>query len=248
MRRAGQLAARALAHVEPHLLPGTSTASVDERIREFLASEGARAATVGYRGYNHSSCISVNEVVCHGVPSVSKILASGDIVNIDVTAVVDGWHGDTSKTFFVGGEASASANAQRLVRVTRESLELGVRGCRPGGHVGDITAPIRKHLEEAGYAVVNHYAAHGVGLKFHQPPTIRHGSGRPGRGTPLRPGMFFTIEPMASEGTARTRTLGDGWTVVTADGRLSAQYEHTVGVNDDACEIFTRVPGVAEFI
>ena len=248
MRRAGQLAARALAHVEPHLLPGTSTASVDERIRAFLASEGARAATVGYRGYNHSSCISVNEVVCHGVPSASKILASGDIVNVDVTAVVDGWHGDTSKTFFVGGEASASADAQRLVRVTRESLELGVRGCRPGGHVGDITAPIRKHLEEAGYAVVNHYAAHGVGLKFHQPPTIRHGSGRPGRGTPLRPGMFFTIEPMASEGTARTRTLGDGWTVVTADGRLSAQFEHTVGVNDDACEIFTRVPGAAEFI
>ena len=154
MHKAGQLAARTLAHVEPHVLPGATTESLDDEIRHFIARNDAVAATLGYRGFAHSSCISVNEVVCHGVPSGNKTLRAGDIVNVDVTVIVDGWHGDTSKTFIVGGEEAASDNARKLVRVTREALEIGLAGCKPRGRMGDITYPLQKHIEAAGYSVV----------------------------------------------------------------------------------------------
>lgn len=248
MRKAGQLAARTLAHVEPHVVPGATTAALDDVIREFISRNDAVAATLGYRGFAHSSCVSVNEVVCHGVPSREKRLHPGDIVNVDVTIVVDGWHGDTSKTFIVGGEGAASANALKLVQTTREALRLGLAGCASGGRMGDVVYPIQKHLEAAGFSVVNAYTAHGIGRRFHAPPHIKHGGGLPGQGALLKPGMFFTVEPMANEGTDGTRVLRDGWTVVTADGKLSAQFEHTVGVGEHGCEVFTRVPGSDAFI
>jgi len=244
MRRAGRLAARALAHVEPHVVPGVDTGTLDDVVRAFLASRGARAATLGYRGYNHSSCISPNEVVCHGVPSSSVVLNAGDIVNVDVAVVTsEGWHGDVSRTLFVGGRAAANVAARRLVDTTRDALRLGLEACRPGARIGDVLEPIARRLRAEGYGVVDRYAAHGVGRRFHQPPTIRHGAGAVrNRGWRLRPGHFFTIEPMATEnGSVETATLSDGWTVVTADrASRSAQFEHTVGVGERACEIFTR--------
>ena len=247
MRATGALAARTLAHVEPHIQPGVTTAALDAIVRDFIADNGATAATLGYRGYKHSSCISVNEVVCHGVPSTEVTLNAGDIVNVDVTTVLDGWYGDTSKTFVVGGE-DASDEANRLVRVTREALKLGLEGCKAGARLGDVTEPIHEHLTRAGYGVVNQFSAHGIGRTFHAAPFIQHGKGRKGRGLLLKPGMFFTVEPMANQGVTATKTLRDGWTAVTKDGKLSAQFEHTVGVVEGGCEVFTRVPGTDAFI
>jgi methionyl aminopeptidase len=250
MRAAGSLAARTLAHVEPRVISGTTTAEIDRVAAAFVAENGAVAATVGYRGYKHSTCVSMNDVVCHGIPSEDVTLRDGDIVNVDVTVIVDGWHGDTSRTFIVGGEEKASEAAAQLVNVTRESLEIGVSRCGPGRRMGDVVVPIRRHLERHGYAVVNKYAAHGIGRKFHAPPHIRHGAGAEGRGVLLKPGMFFTIEPMANEKGVATRVLKDGWTVVTADGGLSAQFEHTVGVRSEedggGCEVFTRLDASAD--
>ena len=244
MRRAGRLAARALAHVEPHVVPGVDTGTLDDVVRAFLAASGARAATLGYRGYNHSSCISPNEVVCHGVPSASVVLNAGDIVNVDVAVVTsEGWHGDVSRTLFVGGRAAADAAARRLVDTTRDALRLGLEACRPGARISDVLEPIKRKLQEEGFGIVDRYAAHGLGRRFHQPPTIRHGShARRGAGFKLKPGHFFTIEPIATEGgSVATATLRDGWTVVTKDrASRSAQFEHTVGVGERACEIFTR--------
>ena len=248
MRETGALAARTLAHVEPHIQPGVTTAALDAIVRDFIADNGATAATLGYRGYKHSSCISVNEVVCHGVPSDKVTLKAGDIVNVDVTTVLNGWYGDTSKTFVVGGEEVASDEANRLVRTTREALRLGLSGCRAGARLGDVTEPIHEHLSRAGYGVVNQFRAHGIGRTFHAAPFIQHGKGRRGEGLLLKPGMFFTVEPMANEGAVATKTLKDGWTVVTKDGKLSAQFEHTVGVVEGGCEVFTRVPGSDAFI
>jgi methionyl aminopeptidase len=297
MRAAGAVAASALIHVAPSVRPGVSTAALDAIVASFIRSSAggrANAATVGYRGYAHASCVSVNDVVCHGVPSAAKILEEGDVVNVDVTVELDGWHGDTSRTFLVtrfggwdggsgdeGGEegggggddlrsdessearadaenssdprlrfasiASRFANATRLIRATKRALALGLRSCRAGARIGDVTGPIRASLESEGYGVVDSYAAHGIGRRFHQPPRILHGARRAGSGFELRRGMFFTIEPMANEGTKRTRgpLREDGWSVVTADGGLSAQFEHTVGVGfgaDGACEIFTAPP------
>jgi methionyl aminopeptidase len=244
MRRAGRLAARALAHVEPHVVPGVDTETLDDVVRAFLSSRGARAATLGYRGYNHSSCISPNEVVCHGVPSKNVVLNAGDIVNVDIAVVTsEGWHADVSKTFFVGGLESADANARRLVDATRDALTAGLDECRPGVKIGDVLEPIKRKLQEEGFGIVDRYAAHGLGKRFHQPPTIRHGrDARRGFGFKLKPGHFFTIEPIATEGgSVATATLRDGWTVVTKDrASRSAQFEHTVGVGERACEIFTR--------
>ena len=244
MRATGALAARTLAHVEPHIQPGVTTAALDAIVRDFIADNGATAATLRYRGYKHSSCISVNEVVCHGVPSTEVTLNAGDIVNVDVAVVTsEGWHGDVSRTLFVGGRAAADVAARRLVDTTRDALRLGLEACRPGARIGDVLEPIAQRLRAEGYGVVDRYAAHGVGRRFHQPPTIRHGAGaRRGAGWRLRPGHFFTIEPMATEnGSVETATLRDGWTVVTADrASRSAQFEHTVGVGERACEIFTR--------
>lgn len=237
MRRAGALAAAALDMLVPHVVPGAITADLDRQVLDFVLAAGAVPATVGYRGYAHSSCISVNHVVCHGIPS-EKPLRDGDIVNIDITVIVDGWHGDTSRMFLVGDVA---LKARRLVDVTYECLMLGIEAARPGNTVGDIGYAIQMHAERQRYGVVRDFCGHGLGRLFHDAPEIVH-VGRPGDGPELRPGMFFTIEPMINLGKPGVKVLDDGWTAVTRDRSLSAQFEHSIGITEDGCEIFTKSP------
>ncbi len=238
MRRAGALAAAALDMLVPHVVPGAVTEDLDRMVLDFVLAAGAVPATVGYRGYAHSSCISINHVVCHGIPS-AKALKDGDIVNIDITVIVDGWHGDTSRMFLVG---DVPLKARRLVDVTYECLMLGIDAARPGNTVGDIGYAIQRHAEAHRYGVVRDFCGHGLGRLFHDAPDIVH-IGRPGHGPELRPGMFFTIEPMINLGKAATKILDDGWTAVTRDRSLSAQFEHSIGITQDGCEIFTKSPG-----
>ncbi|MCC7395275.1 MAG: type I methionyl aminopeptidase [Sphingomonadaceae bacterium] len=238
MRRAGALAAAALDMLIPHVVPGAITAELDKLVLDFVLAAGAVPATVGYRGYAHASCISINHVVCHGIPS-EKTLKDGDIVNIDITVIVDGWHGDTSRMFLIG---DVPLRARRLVDVTYECLWLGIEQARPGKHVGDIGAAIQAHAERQRYGVVRDFCGHGLGKLFHDAPEIVH-FGRPGTGPELRPGMFFTIEPMINLGKPGVKLLDDGWTAVTRDRSLSAQFEHSIGITEDGCEIFTRSPG-----
>lgn len=238
MRRAGALAAAALDMLVPHVVPGAVTEDLDRMVLEFVLAAGAVPATIGYRGYAHSSCISINHVVCHGIPS-AKALKDGDIVNIDITVIVDGWHGDTSRMFLVG---DVPLKARRLVDVTYECLMLGIDAARPGNTVGDIGYAIQRHAEAHRYGVVRDFCGHGLGRLFHDAPDIVH-IGRPGHGPELRPGMFFTIEPMINLGKAATKILDDGWTAVTRDRSLSAQFEHSIGITQDGCEIFTKSPG-----
>ena len=238
MRRAGALAAAALDLLVPHVVPGVATITLDKLVEDFVLAAGAIPATVGYHGYQHSSCISINHVVCHGIPS-DKPLRDGDIVNIDITVIVDGWHGDTSRMFLVGDVA---LKARRLVDVTYECLMLGIAAARPGNFVGDIGHAIQTHAERLRYGVVRDFCGHGVGRLFHDAPEIVH-LGRPGTGPELRPGMFFTIEPMINLGKAAVKVLDDGWTAVTRDRSLSAQFEHSIGITEDGCEIFTESPG-----
>jgi methionyl aminopeptidase len=237
MRRAGALAAAALDMLVPHVVPGAVTEELDARVLDFVLAAGAVPATVGYRGYAHSSCISINHVVCHGIPS-AKALKDGDIVNIDITVIVDGWHGDTSRMFLVG---DVPLKARRLVDVTYECLMLGIDAARPGNTVGDIGHAIQRHAEAHRYGVVRDFCGHGLGRIFHDAPEIVH-VGRPGHGPELRPGMFFTIEPMINLGKDATKILDDGWTAVTRDRSLSAQFEHSIGITEDGCEIFTKSP------
>ena len=238
MRRAGALAAAALDMLVPHVVPGAITVELDKLVLDFVLAAGAVPATVGYRGYAHASCISINHVVCHGIPS-EKTLKDGDIVNIDITVIVDGWHGDTSRMFLVG---DVPLRARRLVDVTYECLLLGIEQARPGKHVGDIGAAIQAHAERQRYGVVRDFCGHGLGRLFHDAPEIVH-FGRPGTGPELRPGMFFTIEPMINLGKPGVKMLDDGWTAVTRDRSLSAQFEHSIGITEDGCEIFTSSPG-----
>ena len=237
MRRAGALAAAALDMIVPHVLPGAVTQTLDDLVLDFVHAAGAVSATVGYRGYAHASCISVNHVVCHGIPS-EKPLRDGDIVNIDITVIVDGWHGDTSRMFLVG---DVPLKARRLVDVTYECMMLGIEQARPGNHVGDIGAAIQAHAERQRYGVVRDFCGHGVGRLFHDAPEIVH-AGRAGSGPELRQGMFFTIEPMINLGKPGVKLLDDGWTAVTRDRSLSAQFEHSIGITETGCEIFTRSP------
>lgn len=238
MRKAGALAAAALDMLVPHVVPGALTQDLDRRVLEYVLAAGALPATVGYRGYVHASCISINHVVCHGIPS-DKPLRDGDIVNIDITVIVDGWHGDTSRMFLVG---DVPLKARRLVDVTYECLMLGIEAARPGNTVGDIGHAIQSHAERQRYGVVRDFCGHGLGRLFHDAPDIVH-VGRPGQGPELRPGMFFTIEPMINLGKAGVKVLDDGWTAVTRDRSLSAQFEHSIGITETGCEIFTRSPG-----
>ena len=237
MRAAGRLAAAALDHIIPHVVPGATTADIDKMVEDFVLGHGAVPATVGYRGYAHSSCISVNHVVCHGIPS-DKPLKDGDIANIDITVIVDGWHGDTSRMFLVG---DVPLKARRLVDVTYECLMMGIEQARPGNHVGDIGHAIQTHAEKQRYGIVRDFCGHGLGRLFHDSPEIVH-AGRPGTGPELRPGMFFTIEPMINLGKAGVKVLDDGWTAVTRDRSLSAQFEHSIGITESGCEIFTKSP------
>ncbi len=239
MRRAGQLAAATLDHVTPLVRPGVSTGELDRVIERFMRDHGGVPATLGYKGYTKSCCISVNHVVNHGIPSDDKWLEAEDIANIDVTVILDGWYGDTSRMFVVGGRTSVKR--QRLVDVTFEALWAGIRAVRPGATLGDVGHAIQRVAEAARFSVVRDFVGHGIGRTFHEAPEVRH-FGKPGEGLVLRPGMLFTIEPMINAGRAEVKILKDGWTTVTRDREPSAQFEHTVGVTEDGVEVFTLSP------
>ena len=237
MRKAGRLAAEILDALVPHVVPGVSTDELDQIVHDLTLRGGGIPATLGYRGYTKSCCTSVNHVVCHGIPN-EKTLKDGDIVNIDVTPIVDGWHGDTSRMFFVG---DVPIKAKRLVDITYECLMRGIEQARPGNRMGDVAHAIQSHAEANRYSVVRDFCGHGVGRLFHDSPEVVH-AGRPGTGPELRPGMIFTIEPMINIGRADVKVLDDGWTAVTRDRSLSAQFEHSIGITEDGCEIFTKSP------
>lgn len=234
MRKAGRLAAQILDEVGPMVEPGVTTGALDDFIRTRVEELGAASATIGYRGYQHASCISVNHVVCHGIPG-DKLLQNGDILNIDVTVIVDGWFGDTSRMYVAG---KAPIKAQRLIQVTHDALMKGIEAVRPGATFGDIGAAIQAHAEGKRMSVVRDFCGHGLGRVFHAPPNVLH-FGRPGKGPVIEEGMFFTIEPMINLGRPETKVLADDWTAVTRDKSLSAQFEHSIGVTADGCEIFT---------
>ncbi len=237
MRRAGQLSARILDEVAEWVQPGVTTESIDTRVREMMMDAGAVPATLGYRGYTHSSCISINHVICHGIPS-DKVLKEGDILNVDVTSLLDGWHGDTSRMFFAG---EPSIKAKRLVDVTYECMMLGIEAAKPGARLGDIGAAIEAHAKQFRYGVVREFCGHGLGRLFHDAPEVVHAS-KAGTGPELKPGMFFTIEPMINLGKPWAKVLNDGWTAVTRDKSLSAQFEHSLAITEDGNEIFTKSP------
>ncbi len=237
MHAAGRMAAQILDEVAPLVTPGTTTAAIDDFIRGRVQELGAVSATIGYRGYRHASCISVNHVVCHGIPS-PKLLNDGDILNVDVTVILDGWFGDTSRMYVAG---TLGRKAERLIEVTHEALMLGIAAVKPGNTFGDIGAAIQAHVETNRMSVVRDFCGHGLGRVFHAPPNVLH-YGRPGTGPVLEEGMFFTIEPMVNLGRPETKVLADDWTAVTRDRSLSAQFEHSVGVTATGCEIFTLSP------
>jgi len=234
MRKAGRLAADILDALAPMVQPGVSTEEIDDVVRQMTLDGGAVPATLGYRGYAHSCCVSINHVVCHGIPS-DKTLKDGDIVNIDVTPLLDGWHGDSSRMYLVG---DVSLKAKRLVDVTHECLMLGIEQAKPGNRVGDIGAAIQRYAEANRYGVVREFCGHGLGRLFHDAPEVIHAA-RAGTGPELKPGMFFTIEPMINLGKPPVKLLEDGWTAVTRDRSLSAQFEHSIGITETGCEIFT---------
>lgn len=240
MRRAGRLAAECLDMLIPHVVPGVETAYLDDLAREFVLDHGAFPACLFYKGYRHTVCISPNHVVCHGIPGgrTNQRLSDGDIVNIDVTVIVDGYHGDTSRMYLVG---NVSPRARRLVDVTYEAMARGLAEVKPGATFGDIGHVIQTYVESQRCSVVRDFCGHGVGKVFHDNPNVLH-YGRPGQGETLKPGMFFTVEPMVNLGRHDIKVLSDGWTAVTRDKSLSAQCEHSVGVTETGIEIFTASP------
>ena len=257
MHKAGALAARILDEIAEHVFPGQTTQELDRLIEEKVDAAGATSATIGYRGYKHASCISVNNVVCHGIPGApipkgkdetiskdlekrraSDVLKDGDILNIDVTVIVDGWFGDTSRMYVAG---RLDKKAARLIQVTHDSLMKGIDAVKPGNTFGDIGHAIQTYVEAQRMSVVRDFCGHGLGRVFHSPPNVLH-YGRPGTGATLEEGMFFTIEPMVNFGRPETAVLADEWTAVTRDRSLSAQFEHSVGVTATGVEIFTLSP------
>ncbi len=238
MRKAGRLAAETLDFVTPRVTAGVSTEELDRLCHGFIVEHGAVPAPLNYRGFPKSICTSVNHVVCHGIPSERKVLQDGDIVNIDVTVILDGWHGDTSRMFPIG---KPGVKAQRLVEVTYEAMMRGIEVVKPGATLGDIGHTIQSHAEAQRFSVVRDFCGHGLGRVFHAAPSVLH-YGRAGQGTVLREGMFFTIEPMINAGRFEVKILGDGWTAVTRDKSLSAQFEHSLGVTASGYEIFTLSP------
>lgn len=238
MRKAGKLAAETLDFITPYVTAGVTTEKLDQLCHDFVADHGAISAPLGYRGYPKSICTSVNHVVCHGIPS-DRVLEDKDIVNIDVTTIVDGWHGDTSRMYTVG---DPGIRAKKLIDATYEGLMRAIAVVKPGATLGDIGHAIQSHVEPMGFAVVRDFCGHGLGKIFHCAPSIVH-YGKPGRGMKLEAGMFFTIEPMINASTDwRTKVLADGWTAVTRDRALSAQFEHSLAVTETGCEIFTLSP------
>jgi len=249
MRRAGQLAAMTLDMITPHVVPGATTLALDRLCHDFITAHGAAPAPLGYRGFPKSICTSINDVVCHGIPGTrvrsnrsidesGGMLLDGDILNIDVTVILDGWHGDSSRMYVAG---KPGFTAQRLIDVTHDAMERGIKVIRPGATLGDVGHAIQSYVEEKGFSVVRDFCGHGLGRRFHEPPNVLH-FGRPGEGLPLRAGMIFTVEPMVNAGRPEVKVLDDGWTAVTRDRRLSAQFEHTVGVTASGVEIFTMSP------
>ncbi|KCV82229.1 methionine aminopeptidase [Actibacterium atlanticum] len=238
MHAAGKLAAQILDDIAPHVFPGQTTGELDRLITKMVDDAGAKSATIGYRGYQHASCISVNHVVCHGIPGDKK-LKDGDILNIDVTVIVDGWFGDTSRMYLAG---KMSRKAERLVQVTHDALFKGIEMVKPGNTFGDIGHAIQSYVEGHRMSVVRDFCGHGLGRVFHAPPNVLH-YGRAGSGPVLEEGMFFTIEPMVNLGRPETKVLGDDWTAVTRDKSLSAQFEHSIAVTADGFEVFTLSPG-----
>ena len=245
MRVAGQLAAEVLEMIGAHVRPGISTEELDRLCHDYIVNEqSAIPAPLGYKGYPKSICTSVNHVVCHGIPSDKKVLKKGDIVNIDITVIKHGWHGDTSKMFFVG---EPSPLARRLVEVTRACMVRAIRMVRPGVQLGDLGHAIQLLAESERFSVVREYCGHGIGEGFHEEPQVLH-YGKPGTGLVLQPGMVFTIEPMINAGRAATKLLPDGWTAVTKDHKLSAQWEHTIAVTDTGFDVLTRRPDEDDLI
>ena len=238
MRRAGQLAAATLDMIGEHVRPGVATEELDRICHEFILDHGAVPAPLGYRGYPKATCISLNEVVCHGIPSRYE-LARRDILNIDITVILDGWYGDSSRMYFADQPVTQK---RRLCEITFEALWRGIRAVRPGATLGDLGHAIQSYVEEKRCAVVRDYCGHGIGRVFHDAPSVLH-YGKPGTGLVFAPGMLFTIEPMVNLGTHEVKlNMKDGWTVTTKDGKASAQFEHTVGVTEDGCEVFTLSP------
>jgi methionyl aminopeptidase len=237
MRAAGRLAATCLDMLVGEVKAGVETDRLDRLARAFAFDHGALPATIFYRGYRHSSCISINHVVCHGIPS-NRVLREGDILNIDVTLIVDGWHGDTSRMYAVG---PVKRRDERLMDVTYEAMMLGIQAIKPGATLGDIGHAIQSRAEQERMSIVRDFCGHGLGRVFHDAPNVLH-YGKPGEGEVLRPGMMFTVEPMVNAGAAAVKVLADGWTAVTKDKQPSAQFEHSVGVTEDGVEIFTLSP------
>ena len=237
MRVAGKLVAECLDMLVGEVKPGVTTAHLDDLIRDFVYDHGAQSATIGYRGYRHASCISLNHVICHGIPG-DRVLKDGDIANIDVTVIIDGWHGDHSRMYIAG---EPKRKAERLVSLTYDALMAGIAAVKPGNRFGDIGAAISEIAHKNRLSVVEDFCGHGVGRLFHDEPNVVH-SARAGTGPVLKPGMFFTIEPMLNLGRKDAAILPDGWTAVTRDRQLSAQFEHSVGVTETGVEIFTKSP------
>jgi methionyl aminopeptidase len=238
MRKAGRLAAEVLDFITPYVVPGVMTGELDTLCDQFTRDHGATSAPLGYRGYPKATCISPNHVVCHGIPG-DKRLVNGDIVNIDITVILDGWYGDSSRMFFVGDKISLKA--RRLVDVTYDCLMAGIDTVKPGATFGDLGHAIQQMAEGANFSVVRDFCGHGLGQVFHTFPSVLH-YGNPGEGEILKPGMFFTIEPMINAGRYEVKVLKDGWTAVTKDKSLSAQFEHSLGVTETGAEIFTLSP------
>jgi methionyl aminopeptidase len=238
MRKAGALVAQCLDMLAPPVKPGVTTAELDRLVSDFARKHNALPATLMYRGYRKSICTSLNHVVCHGIPN-EKPMMEGDIVNIDVTLILDGWHGDSSRMYTVG---QIPRKAERLIEVTHDAMMRGIAAIKPGATSGDIGHAIQTFVEAQNMSVVRDFCGHGLGRLFHDEPNIVH-VGRPGEGVVLKPGMFFTVEPMINLGRPHVKVLSDGWTAVTRDRSLSAQFEHTVGVTHDGVEVFTYSPG-----
>jgi len=237
MRVAGRLAAEVLEMIEEHVKPGVTTGELDKICHDYIVNvQDAIPAPLNYKGFPKSICTSVNHVICHGIPSDKKALKNGDCVNIDITVIKDGYHGDTSKMFFVG---KPTVQAERLARITQECLYIGINMVKPGVRLGDIGHAIQKHAESNYYSVVREYCGHGIGKVFHEDPQVMH-YGKPGTGMELQEGMTFTIEPMINAGKRHAKLLPDGWTVVTKDHKLSAQWEHTLAVTADGVEVLTK--------
>ena len=237
LRRSGRLAAEILDFIGPHVVPGATTDQINQLCHDFHVKHGAIPGPLNYRGFPKSICTSINHVVCHGIPG-DKVLRDGDIVNIDVSPILDGWFGDSSRMYYVG---DVKIKARRLVEITYEAMMRGIAAIKPGATLGDVGHAIQSHAEAHRYSVVRDFCGHGIGRVFHQAPNVMH-FGEPGEGMVLEPGMVFTIEPMINAGRYDTKILEDGWTAVTRDKSLSAQFEHAVGVTETGVEIFTLSP------